>query len=150
MNQLKILLLVVILLGTSPAFASDFDWTRHMDVRAEADREGFRARLSTRFKVGDAQVKVVLGNVARPSEAYMVFRLGEMSGRSSEYVMREYRERANQGWGALAHSLGIKPGSHEFKELKSHGDLDHEHYSGKHKNKNKQKNKGSGKNKGKK
>lgn len=113
-------LLVFSALFFSPivAFAADFDWTKDLNVRAEANPSGFRAQLSTRFKIGDAQVKVVLGNVDKPSDAYMVFRLGEMSSRSPDYVLNKYKAGKNKGWGALAKSLGIKPGSNEFHALK--------------------------------
>jgi len=124
--------------------AADFDWTRDMNVRAEADPSGFRAQLSTRFRIGDAQVKVVLGNVDRPSDAYMVFRLGEMSSRPVDYVLNKYRAEKQQGWGALAKSLGIKPGSREFHALKQGDDF----YAGQNSHKEK-KNQKSSKGKGK-
>jgi len=123
------------------ASAGDFDWTRDLNIRAEADPSGFRAQLSTRFKIGDAQVKVVLGNVDRPADAYMVFRLGEMSSRPVDYVLNKYKTEKSNGWGALAKSLGIKPGSSEFHALKQGSDVDASENRNKHK-KNKSKGKG--------
>ena len=46
-----------------------------------------------------------------------------MSGQPTEDVVRKYKSGKGQGWGALAKSLGIKPGSKEFKALKSGDDL---------------------------
>lgn len=124
LNVLSVLILLSLaLLMPAAVSAADFDWTRDFNVRAQADPSGFRAQLSTRFKIGDAQVKVVLGNVDRPSDAYMVFRLGEMSSRPYDYVLNQYRSGKNKGWGALAKSLGIKPGSREFHALKQGSSL---------------------------
>jgi hypothetical protein len=53
-------------------------------------------------------------------------------------VLREYKSSKGKGWGVIAKSLGIKPGSKEFHELKRSQDL----YNG-------QNSKGKGKGKGK-
>lgn len=111
------------LLWAPLASAGDFDWTRDFNVRAEADPSGFRARLAARFKIGDAEIDAVIGNTESPADAYVVLRLGEMSSRSSKYVMERHRSEKGEGWGALAKSLGIKPGSREFHALKRGDDL---------------------------
>ena len=134
---------LIVLLAATFAGAADFDWTKNLSIRAEADPSGFRAQLSTRFDIGDAQVKVVLGNVDNPADAYMVLRLGVMSSRSVDYVLTKYRSNKNKGWGVLAKSLGIKPGSKEFHALKQGSDL------GGSENKGGKKNKGKGKGKNK-
>lgn len=102
---------------------ADFAWMSDFNVQAEADPSGFRAQLATCFKVGDAQVKLVLGDVGRPADAYMIFRLGEISGRSPQYVLEKYKAGKGNGWGVLAQSLGIKPGSKEFQALKHNSDF---------------------------
>lgn len=125
MKLFKILLIfsLALLVGSSLAAASDFDWTRDFNIQAQADPSGFKARLETRFNLGDLQVKAVLSNSDSPADAYIMLRLGEMSGRSTEYVVEEYRNNKGKGWGALAKSLGIKPGSEEFHALKRGHDL---------------------------
>jgi len=115
--------LLLLLVPLSTAHAGDFDWMRDLTLRARADLSGFRAQLAMRFKIGDAQVRVVLDNVANPADAYMVLRLGEMTSRPPRYVLDRYRSEQGKGWGALAKSLGIKPGSSEFKALKQGNDL---------------------------
>jgi hypothetical protein len=134
---------------TTIASAADFDWLKDFSVQAQLDPSGFKARLATRFNIGDAQVSAVLSNVPDPGEAYMVMRLGEMSSKPTEFVIEQYKSGKNKGWGALAKSLGIKPGSSEFKALKKGGDLDKA--GGKQKNSVQEKGqgKGKGKNKGK-
>lgn len=138
-----ILIMLTIFFSATIVLAGNFDWTRDLNIRADADPSGFRAQLSTRFKIGDAQVRVVLGNVDKPADAYMVFRLGEMSSMSTDYVLSKYRSDKSKGWGALAKSLGIKPGSREFHALKQVSDLysyegkQHKHINSKSKGKSK-------------
>jgi hypothetical protein len=129
------------LLAASAAVAGDFDWMRDFNIRAEADPSGFRTRLAARFKIGDVQISAVLSNVEKPADAYMVLRLGEMSSQPINYVTERYRSDKGKGWGALAKSLGIKPGSPEFHALKRGNDLYDDHDGGKGKGKGKNKNK---------
>ncbi len=145
MKCFKILFAITIqlLLFSSLAFAGDFDWTRDFNISAEADPSGFRARLESRFKVGDLEVKAVLGDVRKPSDAYILFRLGEMSNQPVDYIMEKYRADKNKGWGLLARNLGIKPGSGDFHTLKQGQDLYYD--KGDAKNNKKKKCKGKGK-----
>jgi hypothetical protein len=138
---LSLLVVLAIVLSATVVAAGDFDWTKDFNIRAEAGPDGFKAQLSTRFKIGNAQVEVVLGNVDSPADAYLVFRLGEMSSKSVDYVLNKYKTSKNKGWGVLAKSLGIKPGSKEFKALKAGSDL----YGKTDMSKGKKKNKGKGK-----
>ncbi len=144
--RLSVFATLLLMLSGTGAAAGDFDWTRDFNIRAEADPSGFRAELATRFKIGDAEINAVIGNVERPADAYMIFRLGEMSSRPPRYVMERYRAERGKGWGVLARSLGIKPGSSEFHALKRGDDL----YGGKMKNKTRKdrKPKDKGKDKG--
>ena len=125
MRGLKILFVVsmTLLLVSSAAVAGDFDWIRNFNIQADADPSGFRARLGTRFQIGDAQINMVLDSVGDPSDAYMVFRLGEMSNQPTARVIEKYKSGKGHGWGAIAKSLGIKPGSKEFHALKRGHDL---------------------------
>jgi len=113
-----------ILLLATAAVAADFDWFRDFNVMAQADPSGIRARIGARFKIGDAEIDAVLGNVGSAADAYMVFRLGEMAHHPPAYVLERYKGGKQKGWGALAKSLGIKPGSPEFHALKRGHDLD--------------------------
>lgn len=143
-RKILFMLFVVILLFPSATLvaADDFGWAQNLDIRAEVDPSGFRSSLSTRFNIGDAQVSAVLSNVEKPADAYMVFRLGEMSSRSTDYVMQKYKSEKSKGWGALAKSLGVKPGSKEFHALKRGSDIDAVNHKGKGSKKNKSKGKG--------
>ena len=143
MKVLKMFFVVsmTFLFVSSAALAGDFDWIRNFNIQAEADPSGFRARLATRFQIGDAQIKFVLDNVGNPSDAYMVFRLGEMSNQPTERVIEKYKSGKGHGWGAIAKSLGIKPGSKEFHALKRGHDLNNEKPECKSKGKGKGKSK---------
>jgi len=115
--------LMVFLFFSSAALAGDFDWIKDLNIRAEADPSGFRAQLATRFKIGNAEINTIISNVERPADAYMVLRLGEMSHQPTDYVIKQYHSGKGKGWGLLAKSLGIKPGSREFHALKRRHDL---------------------------
>lgn len=139
-----------ILIGTCLAFlifvsgsvAGDFDWMNDFSIKAEADPSGFKARLAARFKIGNTEINAALGSVDKPADAYMVLRLGEMSGQPTEEVIEKYKSGKGKGWGALAMSLGIKPGSEEFHALKSGDDLSGQMPKVKGKGKDKDKSKG--------
>jgi hypothetical protein len=135
----------VIFLLVSSAAGGDFDWIKDFNIRAEADPSGFRARLAARFRIGDAEINAVISNVEGPADAYMVLRLGEMSAKPADYVISKYKAGKGKGWGALAQSLGIKPGSREFHALKNGSDLYDERDTGKGRDKGKGKGKGKGK-----
>jgi len=140
LQKMLLMVSVVFLLVSSAVVvtAGDFDWTRDFNIRAKADPSGFRARLAARFKIGDAQINAVVSNVEGPADAYMVFRFGEMSAKPMDYVIEKYRSEKGKGWGALAKSLGIKPGSKEFHALKRGNDI----YDDNDKDKGKDKGKG--------
>lgn len=137
MKVAKIFLLssVLILALSSAALAADFDWVKDFNIRAEADPTGFRAQLATRFKIGDAEIGLVLSVCNKPADAYIVLRLGEMSRQPIEYVLEQYKAHKGKGWGVLAKRLGIKPGSKEFHTLKRGHDLYDDPGAGKSKGK---------------
>ena len=95
--------LAMLLLVPTQLPAADFDWMPNFNVQA--------------------QVNAVLSNFPKPADAYVALRLGEMSGKPIDVVTEQYRTKKGQGWGALAKSLGIKPGSKEFHALKRGDDL---------------------------
>lgn len=116
------------------SMAGGFDWIEDFNIKAEADPSGFKAKLEARFKIGDAEVDAVLSTVDDPADAYIVLRLGEMSRQPTEKVIRKYKSGKGKGWGVLAKSLGIKPGSKEFKALKNGEDFKEKRYTHKIKN----------------
>jgi len=148
MKPIKLMFLfMMVLLSVPPVgIAGDFDWIKDLNIQAQADPSGFRARLGARFKIGDVEINTVLSNVDSPGDAYMVLRLAEMSNHPADYVIKQYRSEKAKGWGALAKSLGIKPGSAEFHALKNGHDL----YNDKDRGGGNQRGESKGKGKGKK
>lgn len=122
-SRISLLIVAVLLIVPLIVSAGDFDWTKDSNLRAEADPSGLRARLEARFHVGDMTIKTVLDNVEKPADAYVLLRLGEMSGRAMDQVIGTYKVEKSRGWGVLAQSLGIKPGSKDFRALKQGQDL---------------------------
>lgn len=102
------------------------DFLSDVNVQARVDLPGFSARISSQFGVPLLQVQAVIQTVREPADAFMVFQLGQFSGREPERVMDVYSRSKGKGWGAIAKQLGIKPGSSEFHALKS-GNL---HFTG--------------------
>jgi len=90
----------------------------NLNVEARADLPGFSARISAQFGVPLPQVQAVIGSVAVPADAFMVFQLGQMTNRPPDLVLHNYQANRGRGWGVIAKSLGIKPGSAEFHALK--------------------------------
>ncbi len=143
MRLFKYLFLTAVLQFTfTPlVMAGDYGWQKEMNIKAEADPSGFRVRLATRFKINDIEVEAVLSNVNKPADAYMVLRMGEMSGHPTDFALNKYKANQGKGWGTIAKSMGIKPGSSEFHALKQGQDLYTNGDNGKNKNKSKDKNK---------
>jgi len=118
---------LLFLASAAPTFAHGLDdFLARVNVKARADLGAFSAQVSGQFGVPEARVRVVLSAVSDPADAFMVFQVGNFCHRSPDEVLNVYRAYSHQGWGAMAKSLGIKPGSAEFHALKN-GDL---HFAG--------------------
>ncbi len=90
----------------------------NLNIQARSDMTGFSARVSAQFGVPEMRVRAVIGTVSAPADAFMVFQLGEMTHRPVDEVIGVYKANRGKGWGVIAKSLGIKPGSPEFHALK--------------------------------
>lgn len=109
---------LALLFVSTAVIAGDFGWIKDYNIHAQADPSGIKASLATRFNLGVVDVEAILGNCASPADAYIILSLGEISGRPTNFVVNKYNNNKSKGWGALAKSLGIKPGSEEFHALK--------------------------------
>jgi len=119
----RIFILLLVLAGMPGiAAASLDDFMGRVNAQARVDLPGFSLQVSTQFGVPVPQVEAVLGMVATPADAFMVFQLGQMAHRPPETVLHTYQSHRGKGWGVIAKELGIKPGSREFHALKN-GDL---------------------------
>lgn len=129
------------------SFAAEYGWMDAFNSTAQADPTGYKQRLADRFNVGQATISDVLHVAKNPADAYMLFRLGEMSATPTDQVLKKYNAEKDKGWGALAKSMGIKPGSAEFHALKNGEDLYGSKGSSKDKNEGKGKDNSKGKGK---
>lgn len=122
MNMKKILVVTVaFFFFCSPAFtAGGLDvFLNNLNIQARADLNGFSARISTQFGIPLPRVQAAIKIADNPADAFMFFQLGQMSQKPYETVVETYQRQKGQGWGAVAKSLGIKPGSSEFHALKN-------------------------------
>lgn len=142
---LTVCMAVLVLLPVhSPA--GDFPWIDDFNLEAGKDMTAFERKMRERFRVDKDLVDGVIREMKDAAAAYLVFKLGEMSGKPVSEVVKKSKSGKAKGWGNLAKSLGIKPGSTEFHALKQRHDL----YAGDDEVKGKGKDKGKGKGKGKK
>ncbi len=146
MKRFIIFSLLFSLLSPLAAFAGGLeDFLSNINVQARVDLPGFSARISNQFGVPLPQVQAIVQTVREPADAFMVFQLGQFSGRQPDRVMDVYSRSKGKGWGVIAKELGIKPGSSEFHALKS-GNL---HFTGAPAGSGDSPGKGKGKGKGK-
>ncbi|RPI08157.1 MAG: hypothetical protein EHM71_09050 [Zetaproteobacteria bacterium] len=123
MHRITFAILLLVLVGVPRVASASLDsFLSNVNVQARADLPGFSLKVSAQFGVPVPRVEAVLGVVATPADAFMVFQLGQMAHRPPEAVVQTYRTHKGKGWGVIAKELGIKPGSREFHALKN-GDL---------------------------
>lgn len=149
-----LLILMACISSTALAAGGLENFLGNLNVQARADLTGFAGRLSAQFGVPGAQVTATLGTVREPADAFMIYQLGRMTHKPYETVLQTYQANQGKGWGVIAKSLGIKPGSAEFHALKR-GDFaltgkpsrdgHDDHHHGKEKAKGKSKGKGHNK-----
>ena len=108
--------------------ASDFEWRLSLNLRAHSDPYGYRYGLVNRFGMNEPDIMLILNRVYEPADAYMIFRLAELCGRSPEYVLRIYHERRAYGWSDIAYVLGIRSDRHDFIILREHHDMREVYY----------------------
>jgi len=123
MHCRRLFLTLALLLLAAGAAHADLDLYLHnLSVSAQTDIGGFRTQVGAHFGASGPQIDLVFRSVSEPADAALCLWLAKESRQPVEVVLREYRSHKGQGWGALAQSLGIKPGSAAFKRLKA-GDL---------------------------
>jgi hypothetical protein len=115
----RLLTTFALVLLTAGVANADLDvYLRSLSVSAEADLGGFRTQVGAHFGASGPQLDLAFRSVDRPADVAVCLWLAQQSRQPVEVVLREYRSHKGQGWGALAQSLGIKPGSAAFKALK--------------------------------
>jgi hypothetical protein len=134
------------LLFAAAAHADMNAYIHDLNISVQGDIGGYKAKLGARFGTSDSQVEAVFRSVESPAEVAIVLWLGEQSRQPLDTVVKVYRTQKPRGWGAVAKSLGIKPGSagfHALKQGKIQFSMDAGASKGKGKNKKPKKNKHS-------
>jgi hypothetical protein len=144
--RVAVALFVLVFGLATMAHAGLDDFMRRVNEQAISDIDRFHARISAQFGIPIPKIQDVLKKVPSPADAFMVFQLGQMSNKHPDAVLHTYQANRDKGWGAIAHELGIKPGSAEFHALKE-GNL---HFTGEPGSGAREHGKGKGKGKGKK
>jgi hypothetical protein len=121
-------LLIILTSFVTSSTASDFEWRHALNLQAHSDPYRYRYGLMQRFGTDESHVIAILSRVYEPSDAYMVFRLAELSGYSSEEVLRVYNERRHLGWNEIASVLGIHLDRHEFLLFRERHDMREVYY----------------------
>jgi hypothetical protein len=121
-KMIFVLLALIISTGSALAGGGLDGFLNGLNIQARADMNGFSAKLSAQFGIPEVQVRTVISTVREPSDAFMCLQLGQWSHRPAEQVVTVYKANKGKGWGVIAKSMGIKPGSAEFHALKR-GDL---------------------------
>ena len=116
----QFILVFALVFSLAGAAHADLDaYLQDLRISARADLGGFQAEVGARFGTPRAQVDIAFGSLDDPAVAAVCLWLSVRSGHPVERVIAQYRTHKGQGWGALAKSLGIKPGSADFKALKA-------------------------------
>ncbi len=89
-----------------------------LNVQAKTDIGKYTVQVAAQFGMSKPQVEAIIKKTDSPADAFMVLQLGQMAKKDPETVYRTYQGNKSKGWGAIAHELGIKPGSPEFHALK--------------------------------
>ncbi len=91
-----------------------------LNIEAVAQVGPFTADLSVSYGVPQPQIQGWISkDRLQPAEAFLVLELARISRRKPDAVLVLYKKNRGAGWGAVARSLGIKPGSPQFKALKA-------------------------------
>jgi len=123
MNRKYAVALLGLLLTISTLHAAEFGWMITLNSRHHGDPYGYRYDLIQRFGYPEPTVVYIINSVYEPADAYMIFRLAELSGRPPEYVLSVYRDRRFQRWDDLAFYLGINIDTYPYLSLRDGPDL---------------------------
>ena len=124
-NKLLAAALFLPIAGFAAGARADLNgFLRNVNIQAKTDMRSFSVRVAAQFGIPEAQVVAVINSkrVDSPADVFMVFQIGQWSGRPYEEVIGTYNAGKGKGWGVIARRLGIKPGSAEFHALRR-GDL---------------------------
>ncbi|WP_294877322.1 MULTISPECIES: hypothetical protein [unclassified Sulfurospirillum] len=119
----SLLALGVLMAPLSLSADVDFEWRLSLNNRYHSDPHGYRYGLADRFRMPESRVIVILDSVREPADAYMIFRLAELSGKPYDYVLSVYRQNQYLSWAEIASLVGVIISSNDFNTLRHRHDL---------------------------
>jgi hypothetical protein len=91
-----------------------------INTSGRSDYGYFRTQMTLSFNISTQRVDYFHTTLRMgPGDIFMVFEVASICGISVDRVVKVYGVQKKNGWGAIARQLGIKPGSAQFKLLKS-------------------------------
>lgn len=108
---------------------------------AKKDPVVFTKDMSTTYNVPEAKVTEMSKSGMNAGDIYMALETSKVTKKPIDDVVVVYKANKEKGWGAIAKELGIKPGSAEFKALKSNTETKNKNTAAKNKNAKKAKGK---------
>lgn len=90
-----------------------------VDQEGAANPTALLTKLSTEYNVALPDLQGLLSQGYKPGELWLALELAKASGKSFTEVIALTKGKAGHGWGVVAQSLGIKPGSKEFAALRT-------------------------------
>ena len=84
---------------------------------AVSDPTALMAKLSLEFQVSASSLDTLLAQGYKPGELWLALELSKASGKSLSDVIALAQGKSGHGWGLVAQTLGLKPGSKEFTAL---------------------------------
>jgi len=90
-----------------------------VNAYAEKNLDSFITNLSMTYHVDNDTIQGMLNKGIKPSDVYMTLRVAQVTGQPTQQVEKGYLSNKAKGWGVIAKSMGIKPGSEDFQSLKS-------------------------------
>lgn len=108
---------------------------KDINTEAKKDINTFKDNINKKFSLAKNKIDDLL-KIMEPGDVYMAAQTAEATNKPVDDVAKAYETNKGKGWGEVAKSMGIKPGSKEFHALKAKM------------KENKGKGKGKGKNKG--
>ena len=91
-----------------------------INVKANVDFGVFKAEMAATYDIEEKKIDYMHAElVLEPAEIYLALEIGRIANKPVDEVIETYKIHKDKGWGFIAKSLGIKPGSEEFHMLKN-------------------------------
>lgn len=91
-----------------------------IDAKAKVNIGKFKTEIGARYDLTEKKFEILFGKFKLSAgDIVIAAEISKSTGKDIENIAEHYSQNRGKGWGNLAKSLGIKPGSSEFHALKS-------------------------------